>query len=127
MNFLLLSLLPQDYSNTKSRLQLKLTFQPDGLWAVKVQQGSEGAAVCVILQQVLHQGERRNAPLSMLLPVPGLKPRQRHKDITFMIHHRVDMDHLLMMGFPLHAHPNTSPGVNLRNLKQTAGTTHADS
>lgn len=110
--------------NVYDWFQLKLTFQPDGLWAVKVQQGSEGAAVCVVLQQVLHQGERRNAPLSMLPPVPGLKPWQRHKDITFVIHQG---GYGQFIDFPLHAHLNTSPGVNLRNFKHTAGTTHADS
>lgn len=68
------------------RSQLSPTFQSDGLRAVEVQQGSEGAAVCIILQEVLHQGEWRNVPLSMLSPVPGLKPWQRHKDITLMCH-----------------------------------------
>lgn len=32
------------------------TFQSDGLWAVEVQQGGEGAAFRVVLQQVFHQG-----------------------------------------------------------------------
>lgn len=52
-----------------------LTFQPDDRGAVEVQQGGQGAAVRVVLQQVLHQGERGGVPLmSMLLPVAGLKP-----------------------------------------------------
>lgn len=63
------------------------TFQSDGLWAVEVQQGGQGTAVCVVLQQVLHQGERWSAPLlGMLPPVASLKPWQRHKDITYMCH-----------------------------------------
>lgn len=63
-----------------------LTFQSDNLRAVEVQQGGQGTAVCVVLQQVLHQGERWSAPLlSMLHPVASLKPWQRHKDITYGI------------------------------------------
>lgn len=59
------------------------TFQSDSLWAVEVQQGGEGAAFCVVLQQVFHQGERWSIPLlDMLPPVASLKPRQRHRDIT---------------------------------------------
>lgn len=52
-----------------------LTFQPDDRGAVEVQQGGQGAAVRVVLQQVLHQGERGGVPLvSVLLPIAGLKP-----------------------------------------------------
>lgn len=62
------------------------TFQSDGLRAVEVQQRSQGAAICVVLQQVFHQGERRRAPLGMLLPVASLKPWQQHRDISYMCH-----------------------------------------
>lgn len=63
------------------------TFQSDGLRAVEVHQCGQGTAVRVVLQQVLHQGERRGVPLlGELLPVASLKPWQRHKDITYMCH-----------------------------------------
>lgn len=51
-----------------------------------MQQGGQGAAVCVVLQQVFHQGERWGAPLlSMLPPVASLKPWQWHKYITYTV------------------------------------------
>lgn len=60
-----------------------LTFQSDSLRAVEVQQGGEGAAICVVLQQVFHQGERWSVPLlDMLPPVASLKTMataQRHR------------------------------------------------
>lgn len=58
------------------------TFQSDDCGAVEVQQGGQGTAVCVVLQQVLHQGERGSTPLlSVLFPIASLKPwqRQRHR------------------------------------------------
>lgn len=65
----------------------EFTFQSDGLRAVEVQQRGEGAAVRVVLQQVLHQGERRSASLlSVLFPVASLQPWQRCRDITDMCH-----------------------------------------
>lgn len=65
----------------------EFTFQSDGLRAVEVQQRGEGAAVRVVLQQALHQGERRSASLlSVLLPVASLQPWQRCRDITDMCH-----------------------------------------
>lgn len=57
-----------------------LTFQSDDCGAVEVQQGGEGTAVGVVLQQVLHQGERGSAPLlSVLFPIASLKPWQRQR------------------------------------------------
>lgn len=56
------------------------TFQSDDCGAVEVQQGGQGTAVRVVLQQVLHQGERGSAPLlSVLFPVASLKPWQRQR------------------------------------------------
>lgn len=57
-----------------------LTFQSDDCGAVEVQQGGQGTAVCVVLQQILHQGERGSAPLlSVLFPIASLKPWQRQR------------------------------------------------
>lgn len=57
-----------------------LTFQSDDCGAVEVQQGGQGTAVCVVLQQILHQGERRSAPLlSVLFPIARLKPWQQQR------------------------------------------------
>lgn len=56
------------------------TFQSDDRGAVEVQQGGQGTAVRVVLQQVLHQGERGSAPLlRVLFPVASLKPWQRQR------------------------------------------------
>lgn len=57
--------------------EARLTFQSDDRGAVGVQQGGQGTAVCVVLQQVLHQGEQGSAPLlSLLLLIASLKPWQ---------------------------------------------------
>lgn len=62
------------------------TFQSDDCGAVEVQQGGQGTAVGVVLQQVLHQGERGRAPLlSLLFPTASLKPWQRQR-YAYMCH-----------------------------------------
>lgn len=67
------------------RLRGRPTFQSDGLWAVEMQQGGQSTAVCVVLKQVLHQGERWRAPLlGMIPPAESLKPWQQHKDTTYV-------------------------------------------
>lgn len=67
----------------------EFTFQSDGLGAIVVQQRRERAAVRVVLQQVLHQGERRSASvLRVLFPVASLQPWQRCRDITDMCRRR---------------------------------------
>lgn len=94
-----------------------LTFQSDDLWAVEVQQGGQGAAVCVVLQQVFHQGERWSAPLlRMLPPVASLKPWQWHKDITYMCHRGGYYSRLDSLT-PTHK----QTGVNLRTFKLRVG------
>ncbi|TNN67811.1 hypothetical protein EYF80_021965 [Liparis tanakae] len=73
------------------------TFQSDGLWAVDVQQGGQSTAVRVVLQQVLHQGERRRAPLlGRIPPVESLKPWQQHKDTTSSLCEGSAEEYLLM-------------------------------
>lgn len=63
-----------------------------------MQQRGQRAAVRVVLQQVLHQGERRSAPLlSVLLPVARLKQWQRRKDITLYMCQRGGRAHSRLM------------------------------
>lgn len=71
-----------------------LTFQTEDLRAVEVQQRGQGAAVCVVLQQVLHQGERWSAPL-LLPPVVSLKPWQQYNGVIYTVYgHLVQMLHV---------------------------------
>lgn len=60
-----------------------LTFQSDDCGAIEVQQSGQGTAVCVVLQQVLHQGERGSAPLvSVLFPIASLKDKDTLMDTS---------------------------------------------
>lgn len=63
------------------------TSEADDGGAVEVQQGGEGAAICAVLQEVVHRGDPGNRPgQSLLLPIPCLEQIDIHQWLSRVKH-----------------------------------------